>query len=184
MRGIARPRQPASFAAQAKDDVMTDVNLHRGVPVGIAVTEATRGMAGIDILRGIMNGALPAAGISKSLNFWIAEVEEGRVVFAGEPGEESMNPMGAVHGGWSLTMIDSVCGCAAMSLLPAGVGYTTLETKGNLTRAIRPNSGVYRCEATILGNGRTVMTADAKVVGPDGKLYAHGTSTLLVLRER
>lgn len=161
---------------------MTDVKMHRGAPVGVAVTEATRQMAGVDILRGVRDGTLPAAGISKSLNFWIAEVEEGRVVFAGEPGEESLNPTGAVHGGWVLTMIDSACGCAAMSLLPPGVGYTTLETKGNMTKAIRPNSGVYRCDATILANGRTIITSEAKVTGADGKLYAHGTSTLLVLR--
>jgi acyl-coenzyme A thioesterase PaaI-like protein len=67
-------------------------------------------------------------------------------------------------------------------LLPPGVGYTTLETKGNMTRAIRPNSGVYRCEATILANGRTIITSEARLTGPDGKLHAHGTSTLLVLR--
>lgn len=155
---------------------------HRVANVGIAVTPETRHIAGIDILRGVMNGALPQAGISKSLNFWIAEVEEGRVVFAREPGEESLNPMGAVHGGWSLTMIDSACGYAAMSILPPGVGYTTLETKGNLTRAIRPNSGVYRCEAKLLARGKQIITSDATVTGPDGKLYAHGTSTLLVLR--
>ena len=155
---------------------------HRISNVGVAVTPETMKMPGIDILRGIMNGALPQAGISKSLNFWIAEVEEGRVVFAGEPGEESINPMGGVHGGWSLTMIDSACGCAAMSILPAGVGYTTLETKGNLTRAIRPNSGVYRCEAKLLARGKQIITSDATILGPDRKLYAHGTSTLLVLR--
>ena len=156
--------------------------VHRGARVGIAVTPETQAMPGIDILRGVMNGALPQAGISKSLNFWIAEVEDGRVVFAGEPGEESLNPMGAVHGGWALTMIDSACGCAAMSILPPGVGYTTLETKGNMTKAIRPNSGVYRCEAKLLSRGRQVITSDATVTGPDGKLYAHGMSTLLVLR--
>jgi uncharacterized protein (TIGR00369 family) len=87
-----------------------------------------------------------------------------------------------VHGGWALTLIDSACGCAAFSLLPPGVAYTTVETKGNLTRAIRANSGVYRCEATILANGRTIITSEAKLTGEDGKLYAHGTSTLLVLR--
>ena len=161
---------------------MGEAKTHRGAPVGVAVTEATRQMAGVDILRGVMDGSLPAAGISKSLNFWIEAVEEGRVVFAGEPGEESTNPMGAVHGGWALTMIDSACGCAAMSLLAPGGGYTTLETKGNLTKAIRPNSGVYRCEATILANGRTIITSEAKITGEDGKLYAHGTSTLLGLR--
>lgn len=161
---------------------MADANPNPNQPAGVAVSEATRQMAGIDIIRGMLTGKLPAAGIAKSLNFWVAEVEEGRVVFAGEPGHESLNPMGAVHGGWPLTLIDSACGCAAMTLLPPGVGYTTLETKGNMTKAIRPNSGVYRCEATILAHGRTIITSEARLTGKDGKLYAHGTSTLLVLR--
>lgn len=163
---------------------MSDEKMHRGIPVGVAVTPETMKMPGIEILRGMVAGTLPAPGITKSLNFWIAEVDEGRVVFAGEPGGESLNPMGGVHGGWALTLIDSACGCAAMSLLPAGVGYTTLETKGNLTRAIKPNTGVYRCEAKILGNGRTIITSDATLTAPDGKLYAHGTSTLLVMGAR
>jgi uncharacterized protein (TIGR00369 family) len=158
-----------------------DEKLHTGARVGVAVTPETQAMPGIDILRGIMNGNLPQAGISKSLNFWLAEVEDGRVVFADEPGEESLSPMGAVHGGWALTMIDSACGCAAMSILPPGVGYTTLETKGNMIRAIRPSSCVYRCEAKLLSRGRQIITSDAAVTGPDGKLYAHGVSTLLVL---
>src|SRR5690349_6340189 len=100
MRCIARPRRSDSYCRIAKGGTqMTGANdkkLHRGAPVGVAVTEATRQMRGVDILRGVMNGSLPAAGISRSLNFWIDEVEEGRVVFAGEPGEESLNPMGAV----------------------------------------------------------------------------------------
>lgn len=160
----------------------SEPRLHRGSRVGVALTEASSEMTGLDFVRGIISGALPAPGIAQSLNFWIAEAEEGRVVFEGEPGMESANPLGAVHGGWSLTMIDSACGCAAQSVLPAGVGYTTLETKGNMTRAIKPNSGVYRCEARVLAHGRQVITADATVTGPDGKLYGHGTSTLLVLR--
>lgn len=149
--------------------------------VGAAVLEA-RHLSGIEILRRVISGELPRPGIAKSLNFWIAEVEEARAVFEGEPGIESTNPMGGVHGGWALTLIDSACGCAAQTLLPSGVGYATLETKGNMTRAITPNSGVYRCEATILAQGRTIMTSEARLTGPDGKLYAHGTSTLLIMR--
>jgi uncharacterized protein (TIGR00369 family) len=159
-----------------------DLNLYRGSRVGVAVAEAGADMSGIEILHGIISGVLPAPGIARSLNFWLAEADEGRVVFEGEPGMESTNPMGMVHGGWALTLIDSACGCAAQSVLPAGVGYTTLETKGNMTRAIQPNSGVYRCEARLMANGRQVITAEATIAGPDGKLYGHGTSTLMVLR--
>ena len=155
----------------------------RGLPVGVAVSDPrAKGRPGIEILRDMIAGALPAPPISRSLNFWISEVSPGRAVFEGEPGLESLNPMGGVHGGWSLTLIDSATGCAAMSTLEAGVGWATLETKGNMVRAIKAGSGRYRCEAKVLAQGRSIITTDAQITGPDGKLYAHGTSTLMVLR--
>ncbi len=115
--------------------------------VGVAATDpAAKGKSGIDILRGVVSGELPAPPISRSLNFWISAVEPGKAAFEGEPGVESLNPMGSVHGGWALTLIDSATGCAAMSLLDAGIGYTTVETKGNMVRAIAAGSSRYRCD--------------------------------------
>jgi uncharacterized protein (TIGR00369 family) len=154
-----------------------------GRRVGITVQHpAAKGRSGIDIMRGMISGELPAPPISKALNFWIAGIEPGKAVFEGEPGYESLNPMGGVHGGWALTVIDSACGCAGMSLLEAGAGYATVETKANMVRAIKADSGRYRCEARVLAHGRSIITTDAQLLGPDGKLYAHGTSTLMVLR--
>lgn len=106
------------------------------------------------------------------------------MVFEGEPGLESLNPLGTVHGGWTMTIIDSACGCATMTALEPGVGYTTLETKANMTRAIMPNTGVYRSEGRLLSRGRQIITSEATVKGLDGTLDAHGTSTCLVLRPR
>ena len=155
----------------------------RGRPVGVALADPrAKTMSGLAILRGVVDGSLPAPPIARSLNFWLAEVAPGRAVFEGEPGFESVNPLGGVHGGWALTLIDSACGCAGQTLLDIGVGYATVETKANLTRGIRPNSGLYRCEARVLAHGRQIITTDAQLTGPDGKLYAHGTSTLMVLK--
>jgi uncharacterized protein (TIGR00369 family) len=157
----------------------------RGNPVGVAINDpGAAGKSGLDILQNLIAGNVPAPPIGRSLNFWLSEIETGRAVFEGEPGEESLNPMGAVHGGWALTLIDSACGCATMSLLEPGVGYTTVETKGNMTRAIKPNSGRYRCEATVLSGGKQIITTEARIYGEDGKLYAHGTSTCMVLRPK
>ena len=162
---------------------MTGDQLFRGQAVGVALADPRANtMSGIDILRGVVDGSLPAPPISRTLNFWLAEVSPGRCRFEGEPGLESVNPLGGVHGGWALTLIDSACGCAGQTLLEVGVGYATVETKANLTRAIKPNSGVYRCEARILARGRQILTAEAQLTGPDGKLYAHGTSTMMVLK--
>ncbi len=82
-----------------------------------------------------------------------------------------------------MTLIDSAAGCAAHTLLPAGVGYTTVETKVNFSRAIRADNGRVRCEGRVIARGRQIISAEAVVKGQDGRVLAHGTSTLLVLQD-
>lgn len=152
------------------------------VPVyGLASREDWARLSGGDLLQAVIDGKLPHPPISRALSFWIVEVGEGFAAFEGDAGPNLLNPAGGVHGGWALTMIDSATGCAAQTLLPAGTGYTTIETKGNFVRPITKDSGRVRCEARVVSPGRQVMTAEARVTGPDGKILAHGTSTLLVL---
>ena len=148
---------------------------------GIATPAQIAGLSGREILQAIVDGRLPQAPISQTMTFWIVEVGDGFAAFEGEPGAHLLNPMGGVHGGWALTILDSVTGSAGFSTLPAGSGYTTIETKGNFVRPITKDSGRVRCEARVVSPGRQVMTAEARVIGPDGKILAHGTSTLLVL---
>jgi uncharacterized protein (TIGR00369 family) len=107
-------------------------------------------------------------------------VGEGFAAFEGQPGPHLLNPAGGVHGGWALTLIDSVTGCAAHALLPAGTAYTTVETKGNFVRPITKDTGRVRAEGRVVSPGRQIMTAEARLLAPDGKVLAHGTSTLLV----
>ena len=102
-------------------------------------------------------------------------------MFEGTPAPNLLNPLGAVHGGWALTLIDSACGCAVHTELDAGVGYTTVETKVNFTRPIAPDGGAVRCEGRVLSRGRQIATAEASLRSADGKLLAHGTSTLIIL---
>lgn len=139
-------------------------------------------MPGIEAIRGILEGRFPPPSISDTLGFRVAEVEFGRVVFEGEPSDRVLNPMGAVHGGWALTLIDSACGAAGHTTLPPGVGYGTIETKANFVRPIAPNTGALRCEGRVLAQGRTILTAEAKLTDAQGKLYAHGTSTCMIIR--
>jgi uncharacterized protein (TIGR00369 family) len=139
-------------------------------------------MSGLDAIRAILEGKVPQPSISDTLGFRLAEVEFGRVVFEGEPSDRILNPMGAVHGGWALTLIDSACGAAGHTTLPVGVGYGTLETKANFVRPIAADTGTLRCEGRVLAQGRTILTAEAKLTDAAGKLYAHGTSTCMIIR--
>ena len=153
-----------------------------GVQFGLARREDIAGLTGLEILQAIIGRKLPAPTMSKTTHFLLTEVSEGRAVFTGETAGDILNPHGTVHGGWALTLIDSATGCAAMSLLPAGVSYTTVETKANFVRPIMADTGLVRCEAVCLARGRTIITAEASLTDSSGKLLAHGGSTLLVLQ--
>ena len=148
---------------------------------GLASPGDVANMNGREVLQAIVDGRLPQPPISQALDFWLVEVGDGFAAFEGEPSSRLLNPMGSVHGGWPLTLIDSATGCAANSLLPAGVGYTTVETKGNFSRPIKPDTGRVRVEGRVVSQGRQIITAEARVLATDGRVLAHGTSTLLVL---
>lgn len=139
-------------------------------------------LSGLDALRLLIAGKFAAPTISATMGFTLVEVGEGFAAFEGEPSDRVLNPMGVVHGGWALTLIDSCCGCAGHTLLPAGVGYGTVETKVNFVRPILPATGRLRAEGRVLAHGRTLITAEGKLTDAKGKLYAHGTSTCMIVR--
>ena len=153
-----------------------------GYRYGLAPVEEVVTMSGRDMLQAIVDGRFPQAPISEVMTFRIVEVGDGFAAFEGEPGPHLLNPMGGVHGGWALTLIDSATGCAGLTTLPPGVGYTTIETKGNLSRPITVDTGMVRAEAHVVNAGRSIISAECVLRSTDGKVLAHGTSTLLVLR--
>ena len=140
------------------------------------------GMSGIESMQALIAGKFPPPSIAATLGFALVAVDSGYALFEGEPNDRILNPLGVVHGGYALTLIDSCCGCAAHTTLPANVGYTTIETKVNFVRAITPETGTLRAEGRVVAQGRTIITAEGALRDARGKLYAHGTSTLLVLR--
>lgn len=148
---------------------------------GVSRPEDISGLTGREMLEAIVAGRLPQAPIAEGMSFRLAQVDEGFAAFVGEPGPHLLNPLGTVHGGWALTLIDSAAGCAVHTLLPAGVAYTTVETKANFSRAIRPDTGVVRAEGKVITRGRQIMTSEARILDATGRVLAHGTSTLFVL---
>ena len=146
-----------------------------------ALAEAGRGLSGLEYLRKIIAGELPHPPISALMNFGIAELGEGYAVFEAEPAEYHYNPIGVVHGGLAATLLDSAMGCAVHTTLPAGSGYTTLEIKVNFVRPMTAGTGRVRCEARLVHRGRRTATAEGRVLDGAGRLYAHGTTTCLIL---
>lgn len=150
----------------------------------MATADRRESLSGLQYLRAMMAGEVPAAPIGVHVGFRLVEAETGRAVFEGEAGPHLLNPLGAVHGGFALTLIDSACGCAVHTTLDAGVGYTTVETKVNMTRAIMPGTGTVRAEGRVVSRGRQIATAEARLLAADGRVLAHGTSTLMILPPR
>jgi len=145
--------------------------------------QAARGLTGMEFLQKIVAGELPPPPMASLLNFELVELSEGHAIFAVEPKEFHYNPIGVVHGGLAATLLDSAMGCAVHSTLPAGVGYTTLEIKVNFVRPITSDTGRVRAEAKLIHLGGRTATAEGRVIDEAGKLYAHATTTCLILRK-
>ncbi len=152
----------------AWDDPMLDV-------------EAARSLSGFEFLTKMMEGEVPVPPVMKMIGFRLLKVERGTVAFQYDPHESHYNPIGSVHGGILTTVLDSVMGCCIHTTLPMGVGYTTLEVKVNFVRAVSAQTGVMRCEGSLIHSGSRVATSEARIVDKQGKLYAHANTTCLIL---
>ena len=148
---------------------------------GVAGPDETAPLTGKEILQAIIEGRLPHPPISQTLTFWLVEIGDGSAAFEGEPGDHLLNPMGTAHGGWAMTLIDSATGCAGYSLMPAGAGFRTVETKVNLSRPITSDTGRVRAQAHVVSQTRQIISTEARVTSRDGRILAHGTSTLMVV---
>jgi uncharacterized protein (TIGR00369 family) len=151
--------------------------------IALAAVKQPRDLSGLEYLRALVAGDLPRPPISELMGFDLVEVDEGYALFRGVPGEQHLNPIGSVHGGFAATLLDSALGCAVHTTLPAGVGYSTLELSVNLVRGITPATGPVFAEGRIVHSGRRTATAEAKLRAEDGgALLAHATTTCLILR--
>jgi uncharacterized protein (TIGR00369 family) len=137
---------------------------------------------GLDFLHAVIAGELPPAPLASSLGIRMTEADPGRVVFEFEPAERHYNPIGSVHGGVFATLLDSAAGCAVHSMLPAGVGYTSLDLTVKFLRAITETTGPVRAIGTVRHLGRRTALAEAELRDQDGKLYATAVSSVLILR--
>lgn len=154
--------------------------LSQGAGPGVATAAQVQGKTGLQVMQGVLDGSLPFATIAATLDFVLVAVDKGQAAFQGTPGAAHLNPMGTVHGGWFATLLDSALGCAVHTMMPAGRAYTTAELSVNIVRALTPKVARVRAEGRVIHCGRQLVTAEARLVGPDGTLYAHATTTCLV----
>lgn len=167
-----------TLARWRKDEEAVRARLAAGA--GWASPEDVSDLSGLEVFEAIFAGKLPRPPIGDTLDFVPIHIGRGLAVFQGRPLAKHYNPLGTVHGGWFATLLDSALGCAVHSTLPRGKGYTTLELKLNIVRALTTAVPLVRAEGKVLHVGRQVATAEARLTGPDDRLYAHATTTCLV----
>lgn len=147
---------------------------------GLASRDMLAGKSGLEQMRAMLDGLAPPPPISETLDFVLISVTDGEAVFQGRPQFKHYNPLGSVHGGWFATLLDSALGCSVHTTLPVGRAYTTLEFKVNLVRALTDKVPAVRAIGRVVHRGRQVTTSEATLVGHDGKLYAHASTTCLL----
>jgi len=148
---------------------------------GVASPAQVAERSGLQIFQALLASEIPPPPMAVTLDFTLLRIEPGFAVFQGRPGFTHYNTMGTVHSGWFATLLDSAMGCAVHSTLPAGKAYTTLELKLNLVRALTDAVALVRAEGRLVHRGRQVATAEGRLIGPDGKLYARASTACLVL---
>ena len=161
------------------DGEASDERMMRAGP-GVAAPALWAGKTGLEQMQMMLDGLAPFAPIAKTLDFSLIRVSPGVALFQGKPGPAHFNPMGGVHGGWFATLLDSALGCAIHTMMPAGRGYTTAELSVNFVRGLSPKVGRVRAEGQVIHCGKQLATAEARLFGPDGTLFAHATTTCLV----
>lgn len=148
---------------------------------GLIPREIAMRMSGLELLQAVVSGHQPGPPIARTADFWIAEIEKGRVVFEGMPTLKFYNPLGTVHGGWISALLDSAMGCAVHSTLAAGQTYTTTSMTINFVRPVFESTGKVRCEGVSVHAGSRLATSEARLWDEAGKLLAHGSETCLVM---
>jgi uncharacterized protein (TIGR00369 family) len=158
--------------------------LDAGPGPGLASPQDIFGKTGLEIMQEMLAGKLPYAWLARTLNFTLIEVSHGRVVIQGAPLPEHLNPMGTIHGGWIASILDTALGCSIQTTLPANHRYTTAELSVNYVKALTPSLLRVRAIGSVIHCGRQLATAEARLVDPNGILFAHAKTTCLILDPR
>ena len=140
------------------------------------------GLSGMEFFAAMVEGRVPAPPIMQTLDFSGFSYDEGRVTVRLTPQEFHYNPLGSVHGGVFAALLDTVCGCAVHSKLPAGVIYTSLDLSVKFLRPVAVATGPITAEGSVVHLGRRTALAEARIFDEAGKIYATANSSCLILR--
>lgn len=138
-------------------------------------------MTGLEFLQAMIEGHIPPASISKTIPMQPTEISEGSVTFKAQADQNHLNPLGGVHGGFAATVLDSVTGCAVHTMLPAGIGYGTIDLNVKMCRPIPQNQALI-ATGKVINLSKNLGISEGKIIDEEGKLYAYATATCMIIR--
>lgn len=138
-------------------------------------------MTGLQLLQAMAAGHIPSASISETIPMKPTQIASGQVTFEVQADHRHINPLGGVHGGFAATVLDTVTGCAVHTALEAGVGYGTIDLNVKMCRPI-PKDTQLKAIGTLINVSKNLGISEGKIIDEDGKLYAYGTATCMIIR--
>jgi len=146
-----------------------------------SLLDTARNHEGLAYVEMLIDGRVPLPPMAALVNFRIVEARAGAVSLQAQPDERHYNPLGAVHGGWMATVLDSATGIAVHTTLPAGIGYTTVDLNVTYIRPVQAEAGPFTCVATVMSRGSRIATAEGRLEDATGKLFSRASATCLIL---
>ncbi len=147
----------------------------------MATAKAIFGRDPVTWLREMQERLIPAPPFAHAMGFDIVQVDPGHVAFSMHAEEWMANPTGAIHGGATSTLLDTVLTLAVQTKLPPDRYCTTLDLHVQFVRPITPDGGIVRADGTAVHVGKTIGTAEGRAYDASGKLVAHASATLAIL---
>jgi uncharacterized protein (TIGR00369 family) len=161
-------------------DLRTGRRSYEWTSPGQADLSTLSDLDGLAQLLSMVDGTSPRPPIMDTLGVTSLVPERGRVVVEMPAAEFHDNPLGTVHGGVLSTMLDTAAACAVHSTLAVGEMYTSVDLTVKFLRPVTVDSGLLRCEGTVLQRGRRTALAQAQLTDEAGRLVAHATSTCMI----
>lgn len=113
------------------------------------------------------------------LSMAIKDLKWGKSLLEIALDQKHLQPFGNVHGGVMASVVDAATFWATFPQVERGLGLTTVEIKVNYLAPVQ--RGKLIAEGHCLKRGRTLAFGEAFVRDEEGKLIAHGTSTMMLL---
>lgn len=162
------------------DDAPTEPVAIKSYPHAIDVF---RRLDGLEALQMMQRGEIPRTPVARFMKFELEMVDRGHVIFSMQPHEDLYNLIGSVHGGIITTLLDTALGSVVQSLLPAGQAATTMDLHTRFHRPVTAATGTVYADARVVHAGRRTASSEAQLLDKAGRIYATGTSTLMILTD-